>query len=113
LADSVVRVVLSSGLPTGLALYHTLRSSPVFYVTERQLNAAGYQLLAAKRPRDAVGLFQLVVEEHPRSANAFDSLGEAYAAAGEKALALKSYRRSLKLDPTNDNARQQIHALQR
>jgi cytochrome c-type biogenesis protein CcmH/NrfG len=41
---------------------------------------------------------------YPSDANAYDSLGEAYMEAGQKELAIKSYRRSLELDSKNDNA---------
>jgi cytochrome c-type biogenesis protein CcmH/NrfG len=40
----------------------------------------------------------------PKGSNACDSLGEAYVEAGTKDLAVANYRRSLELDPKNDNA---------
>jgi cytochrome c-type biogenesis protein CcmH/NrfG len=33
----------------------------------------------------------------------YDSLGEAYAAAGKKELAIENYEKSVKLDPKNQN----------
>jgi cytochrome c-type biogenesis protein CcmH/NrfG len=33
----------------------------------------------------------------------YDSLGEAYAAVGKKALAIENYEKSIKLDPKNQN----------
>ena len=44
----------------------------------------------------------------PRSANAFDSLGEAYRAQGDRELAIRSYEKALELDP---NMRSAIEAL--
>ena len=41
---------------------------------------------------------------HAESANVYDSLGEAYAAAGEREKAIASYQRSLALDAKNSNA---------
>ena len=72
---------------------------------EASLNANGYQLLAVKRPGDAINVFKLVVQLYPQSWNAYDSLGEAYAAAGEKALAIASYEKSIQMNPKNDNAK--------
>ncbi|HEX8155599.1 MAG TPA: tetratricopeptide repeat protein, partial [Thermoanaerobaculia bacterium] len=75
---------------------------------EPELNALGYSLLQAGRAADAVEVFKLNVEAFPQSANTYDSLGEAYAAAGNKELALANYRKSLELDPRNANAREFI-----
>jgi hypothetical protein len=82
-------------------------------VHETQLLAAGYRLLEDGRTQLAIGLFELCVAEHPESADAYDSLGEAYAAAGEKEPAIRSYEKSLELDPGNDNARRMLEDLRR
>jgi len=77
------------------------------------LNALGYSFLAAQLPADAVKVFAFNVATFPSDANAYDSLGEAYAANGNRELALASYRKSLELDPSNDNARRMIERLQK
>ena len=53
---------------------------------------------------EAIAVFQLNVEAYPKSANPYDSLGEAFMTAGDRARAIASYQRSLELDPTNANA---------
>jgi len=45
------------------------------------------------------------VAEHPGSANAYDSLGEAYLMADQREAAIQQYPKSLELDPRNENAR--------
>jgi cytochrome c-type biogenesis protein CcmH/NrfG len=45
----------------------------------------------------------LNVEEYPKSSNVYDSLGEAYMAAGQKDLAIQNYEKSIELDPKNQN----------
>ena len=47
----------------------------------------------------AVGVLNPAKALHPDSWNAFDSLGEAYAANGDKAPAIAAYRQSLVLKP--------------
>ena len=49
---------------------------------------------------------------YPGSANAYDSLGEAYMANGDKQLAVVNYRKSLELDPHNQNAVNMLKKLQ-
>jgi len=45
-----------------------------------------------------------VVSEFPELANAYDSLGEGYFTNEQYELSLKNYRKSLALDPENENA---------
>jgi hypothetical protein len=67
--------------------------------TEALMNRFGYALLQAKRIDDAVELFKLNAESYPNSANVYDSLGDALAAAGRKEEAIKSYEKALSIDP--------------
>jgi cytochrome c-type biogenesis protein CcmH/NrfG len=56
-------------------------------------------------------IFQLNAQEHPTSANVYDSLGEAYLLAGRQELAIRNYRKSLRLGPSNENARAVLEKL--
>jgi hypothetical protein len=47
----------------------------------------------------------------PGSANAYDSLGEAFLVAGDTTLAIENYRKSLALDPGNANAEEVLKRL--
>ncbi len=73
-------------------------------ISESSVNSLGYGLLSRKQTADAIRIFQLNVELYPDSANTYDSLGEAYMAAGDKAQAVKNYEKSLSLNPQNTNA---------
>lgn len=80
---------------------------------EPELNTLGYSLLRTGRTADAIAVFRLNVEMFPQSANAYDSLGESYAVAGNKDLALANYRKSLELNPGNTNAQEFIQRLEK
>lgn len=97
------------------ARYHELKSSRPkdFDFRERELNLLGYELLQQKRAADAVAVFGLNVEAYPASANTYDSLGEAYMAAGDRVLAEASYKQSLALNPGNENAKRMIERLRK
>ncbi|AKF87449.1 hypothetical protein MFUL124B02_43030 [Myxococcus fulvus 124B02] len=75
------------------------------------LNELGYSMLREKRLDDALKLFEANVALFPEDANAHDSLGEGYVAAGRKAEGAASYRKSLELNPKNDNARKVLETL--
>jgi cytochrome c-type biogenesis protein CcmH/NrfG len=76
------------------------------------LNTLGYQQLAQQHVTEALQLFRLNVEMFPDRFNPYDSLGEAYLAAGDRTNALASYRKSYALNPKNTNAAKMIERLQ-
>jgi protocatechuate 3,4-dioxygenase beta subunit/tetratricopeptide (TPR) repeat protein len=80
-------------------------------IPESQINRIGYQLLSAKRVKDAIEVFKLTAEDYPKSANVWDSLGEAHLIDGNKELAIQNYQRSLDLDPANKNAQDALKKL--
>lgn len=101
-----------AGFDKALATYQDFKArDPGFEIAEPELNRWGYQRLAAGDTRMAVGVLKLATELHPDSWNAFDSLGEAYAANGDKTLAIAAYRQSLVLNPKNGNGVAQLKAL--
>lgn len=81
-------------------------------LTERDFNAIGYRFLGEGALETAIDVFRLNARLHPASANAYDSLGEAYLAAGRLDVAEESYRRALDLDPTMDSARRGLRAIE-
>ncbi len=70
--------------------------------TEGSLRTIGYKLLNAKKVDEAVQVFQLNAKLNPDSWNVYNSLGEAYALAGNKKTAIENYEKSIKLNPKNE-----------
>ncbi len=56
-------------------------------------------------------ILKLNTEQFPDSANAHDSLGEAYFENNQLDLALQHYQKSYQLDPENDNAKKMIEQI--
>jgi Flp pilus assembly protein TadD len=59
----------------------------------------------------AVNLFRLNVEAFPKSANAYDSLSEAYDRSGNRDLAIENARKALELLPNDANINDQRREL--
>ena len=60
----------------------------------------------------AIKLFEMNVAEYPDSWNVYDSLGEAYLAAGNKKKAKENYEKSVELNPDNTNGRNVLKELE-
>lgn len=106
IAETLSVTLASRGIEGATKQYHELRAahSAVYNFDEDELNAFGYQLIAAKQFKEAIGIFELNVERYPKSANTYDSLAEGYMDAGEKGLAIENYEKSLQLNAKNGNA---------
>jgi tetratricopeptide (TPR) repeat protein len=112
--EQMAAALKTGGLAEAIRRYRSYHAEPrhAYSDTEEELNSLGYQLLKQKRYEDAIAIFKLNVADHPRSANVHDSLGEAYLLAGQREAALQHYRKSLQLDPRNENARSVLTQLQ-
>ncbi len=77
----------------------TLMKEALPIATEAELNTYGYQLMGAGNTDKAIGIFIMNTKRFPKSANAWDSLGEAYFTKGDKQNAINSFKKSLGLNP--------------
>ncbi len=114
LEEQLEEVYETEGLDQTIAAYHHLREQfhdrGAYDFSERSLNNLGYAMLD-EHPRDAIVIFALNAEQFPLSGNVWDSLAEGYMAAGDRDRAVENYRKSLKLDPENENAREKLREL--
>ncbi|MBL0027288.1 MAG: tetratricopeptide repeat protein [Saprospiraceae bacterium] len=82
-----------------------------FDIDAGELNDVGYLLLNENKINEAIAVFTIQTQEFPENANAFDSLAEALMKAGNKSEAIRNYKKSLEIDPENENARKMIEKL--
>jgi Tfp pilus assembly protein PilF len=75
------------------------------------MNALGYQYLNRSPMKEALALFKLNVEAHPWSSNVYDSYGEALMADHQYELAAENYRRSVEMNPGNENGKKKLEEL--
>jgi predicted alpha/beta superfamily hydrolase len=80
---------------------------------EQLYNSLGYQYLGQNQPQKALVFFKRNVTNYPRSANAYDSLGDAYAQQGSKRQAITAYEQALRLAENPDpDTRRKLQKLQ-
>jgi tetratricopeptide (TPR) repeat protein len=76
-----------------------LMKEAVALANENELNLYGYQLLGQSDFDKAIEMLALNTQRHPESANAWDSLGEAYALKGDSKNAIKHFKKCLSMNP--------------
>lgn len=67
--------------------------------TEAELNMYGYQLLNNGQHDKAIEVLTLNTKRFPKSANTWDSLGEAYFTKGDQKNAIVNFKKSLSMNP--------------
>lgn len=102
-ADAVIAVIEDKSIDAGISHYNKIKDSEAYSLKEEEMNDMGYILMRSDRLGEASKIFQLVVEEFPSSYNAYDSYGESLMKLGKNDLAIKNYRKSVKLNPNNQN----------
>lgn len=80
-------------------IYSTLINKIELKELESNINSWGYMLINNKDFTNAIKIFAINVELFPTSFNVWDSLGEAYALAGEKNNSIRCYQKALELEP--------------
>jgi tetratricopeptide (TPR) repeat protein len=81
------------------------------FESENELNNFGYEILGEDDAKGAISVFELNTKKFPESGNVWDSLAEAYMKAGDNVLAEKYYKKSLELNPGNQNAQDMLEKL--
>jgi CubicO group peptidase (beta-lactamase class C family) len=114
IAQVLYQAIKEQGVQAAAAHYRKLRAEqPEQYdFREPELNTLGYALMnEAKKTKEAIEVFKLNAEAYPKSSNVYDSLAEAYAKDGQKAVAIQYYQKALEVDPKNANAAKQLEKL--
>jgi Protein of unknown function (DUF2911)/Tetratricopeptide repeat len=76
-----------------------IMNDAIALATENELNLYGYQLLNNGQHDKAIEMLMLNTKRFPKSANTWDSLGEAYFTKGDKKNAAAYFKRSLGMNP--------------
>lgn len=86
---------------------------PDFKPNENTVNGFGYIAMGKGDLPGAINVFKFNVKLYPDSWDVYDSLGEAYAKAGKKKLAIENYQHAHQLNPTAPSPIEALKKLQK
>jgi CubicO group peptidase (beta-lactamase class C family) len=104
LAKFMVKTIENEGVDKGIEFYVQHKNSPEYHVSEQELIVAGYKFLHAGNAKYAAKVFMLATEVFPDRDNPYDSYAEALMTLGKNNEAITNYKKSLELNPKNNNA---------
>jgi CubicO group peptidase (beta-lactamase class C family) len=124
IAKAYAAVLLRSGPVAARDTLNILRLDTLnYYLNEDEMNSLGYDFMGgANNPnpyhfpeehkiQEALETLKLNTELFPDSWNAYDSYGEILMMLGRKGEAIKMYRRSIELNPKNENGKKMLEEL--
>lgn len=104
--------LVSKGIDLAIGRLQEQRGdSANYYLSQREMNSLGYQLLSNGYEAQALEAFKLNTLLFPNSGNAFDSYGEALLKCEKKEEAILMYKRSILLDPGNKEGKKILDGL--
>ena len=111
LAKFMTKTTEKEGIEKGILFYKEHKNLNDYYVSEQELIIEGYKLLHAGNAMDAAAIFKLGTEVFPNKDNPFDSYAEALMELGRNEEAITNYKKSLLLNPENENAKKMLEKL--
>lgn len=116
LGEQLRETFRAEGLEASLTKYSELKKNfygkGAYQFGESALNELGYTALR-ENPKGAIKAFKLNSKEYPESWNVWDSLADGYMQSGDNKNAKKYYKKSLKLNPNNQNAKDMLEKIKK
>ena len=105
ISAAISEIIDTQGIEAGKAAYWQFKKEKAndFDFSESQLNNLGYTYMAGEELDKALSVFQLNADAFPETSNVYDSLGEALMKLGKNEEAIANYKRSIEINPGNDN----------
>jgi len=111
LANHLYDLIGKKGIETAKEQYKLLKSDDHFDLNENEMNQVGYQLMNEEKLKEALQVFKWNLDAFPNSFNVYDSYGEALMNLGQKELAIANYRKSVEMNPGNQNGLDMLQKL--
>lgn len=111
LAKYMLKAIEKDGLKKGISFFKQRKDSVRYNVNEQDLIVAGYKFLQSDNAEFAAAVFKLCTEVFPDRDNPYDSYAEALMTLGKNDEAIVNFKKSLELNPNNNNAIEMLKKL--
>ncbi len=101
IADLLRQSITTESIAVARQKFAVWKANKAYDLNENDMNNLGYEFLGDKKLPESIAVFTLNAEAFPASYNVYDSRGEAYMTAGDKAAAIRDYKKSVELNPQN------------
>ncbi|MFT4611200.1 MAG: CubicO group peptidase (beta-lactamase class C family) [Dokdonia sp.] len=96
-----------------ITFYKSVKTDTINYrVSERDINQLGYLLINEDNLKAATQIFKLNRDEYPKSANVYDSYGDALLMQGDSIQALANFKKCFEMDDSLMYAKDKSEALE-
>lgn len=114
LAAALGKEYIKNDLEAAKKSFGELKDNPDYVWREGEMNALGYQLFLEKKDAAAaIAILNINAEKFPDSFEVWDSLGEIYYKSGNREEAIKNYKKSLRLNPNNEDGKQMLEKIKK
>lgn len=110
-AYDVLTVIENDGIEAGEDHYKKIKDEETFDFNENEMNQIGYQLMGSDKIEEALQVFKWNIEAYPESSNVYDSYAEASMKLGKNEQAIANYKKSIELNPGNQNGIEMLKKL--
>lgn len=114
IANKLKQVIDEKGIEDIATAYFSIKQEQPdeYNFSEDQLNNLGYFYMSREELEKAIAIFKINVDAFPYAFNVYDSYGEALLKKGARAEAIENYKKSVQLNPENDNGIQVLKGLE-
>ncbi|WKK66482.1 serine hydrolase [Lutimonas zeaxanthinifaciens] len=96
-------VIEDEGIDAGVDRFNKIKDDKTYDLDENEMNQIGYQLMGKEMVEEASKVFKLNMDAFPESFNVYDSYAEAQMKLGNNEEAIEYYKKSVEMNPGNQN----------
>jgi CubicO group peptidase (beta-lactamase class C family) len=106
------KMLIRAGIQPAANLFEKIKKDTLNYsLSEYEMNLMAYQLMWNNKDALAMEVFRTNINLFPLSWNAYDSYGEILLKTGRKDEAIEMYRKSMSLNPDNENGKKVLEQI--
>jgi penicillin V acylase-like amidase (Ntn superfamily) len=116
-AKDLMSVIEEKGIDEGIKTFHAMKEKKITFnqydFPEWMMRSLGLNYLKKNQTDKAIAIFKLNIQQNPKSWQVYYDLAEAYMKNGDKKLAVRNYKKALKLNPMERKTQERLNQLKK